>query len=144
MRRFIALLVLGTPILVTQASAWEFTPGTPCRLTHAEPGLELELTHDPFAPLYTITLRREVPWPRAPYFSITFEGGQTITTNRHILIDNDHALTVKDRGFGNVLAGMANSPNAMAQTGLVSEKFNLSGAAAPTQAFEACGSVPAA
>ncbi|MEM9438222.1 MAG: hypothetical protein AAGA15_14385, partial [Pseudomonadota bacterium] len=95
--RFLVVLLLASP-----AAAWEFTPGPPCLLTHAEQGIEVELTHDPSAPLFTITLRRAEPWPEGGVFSISFAGGATISTDRQTLSDGGRALTVADRGFGNV------------------------------------------
>ena len=43
-----------------------------------------------------------------PIFAIAFVGDSPfeITTNRHALSDDGQTLTVRDRGFGNVLNGM--------------------------------------
>ncbi|MEL6913723.1 MAG: hypothetical protein AAFP13_04425 [Pseudomonadota bacterium] len=139
MRSFLLLLLAAGP-----AAAWDFTAGTPCTLTHAEPPLEVILTHDPAAPLYTITLRRSEPWPVGGIFSITFEGGITISTNRHVLSEAGRALTVADRGFGNVIDGMVTSPRAIARLEGVEERFSLTGAAEPARALEACQPAPAA
>lgn len=132
--RSLPLLVL----LATPATAWEFTPGLPCLLTHAEPGLEVELTHDPTQPLFSITLRRGEPWPDAPVFSIAFENGPVISTPLHALTEDGRALSVADRGFGNVIAGLVAGGTAVAQVGDVTVPFSLSGAAEPTRDYAAC------
>ncbi|MEL7300519.1 MAG: hypothetical protein AAFM92_09075 [Pseudomonadota bacterium] len=138
MRPVLLLLASALP-----AAAWDFTAGAPCTLTHAEPPLEVVLTHDPATPLFTITLRRTEPWPVGGIFSITFEGGMTISTNRQILSEEGRALTVADRGFGNVIDGMAGAPGAIARLGDVEERFSLAGAAEPARALEACQPAPA-
>lgn len=134
-----ALLLAASP-----AAAWEFTPGLPCILSQTDAPLEVTLTHDPSAPLYSITLRRAEPWPTGGIFSISFAGGQTITTNRQVLSEGGLALTVSDRGFGNVLGGMITSPFATARLGDIEEEFSLEGAAEPVLAFEACEPLAAA
>lgn len=135
MRRIFFLLL---PLLASTASAWEFTPGLPCILTHEEDGLEVELTHDPTQPLYAITLRRETPWPEAPVFSIAFANGPIISTPLHALTEGGRALSVADRGFGNVIAGLIAGGAAQARLGDVSVTFSLDGAAEPTELYAAC------
>jgi len=107
--RYFILSLLSMAAMPSTAAAWEFTPGLPCLLTHGEQELDIELTHDPLAPLYTITLRRAQPWPDGQVFSIAFEGGVTISTNRQVISEGGRALTVSDRGFGNVIVGFATS-----------------------------------
>ncbi|MCH2078377.1 MAG: hypothetical protein MK180_16130 [Rhodobacteraceae bacterium] len=131
--RWIILLILAGP-----AAAWEFTLGLPCVLTHAEPGLEVELTHDPTQPLYSITLRRDTPWPDAPVFSIAFANGPTISTPLHALSESGRAVSVADRGFGNVIAGLIAGGAAQARLGDVTATFSLDGAAGPTQDYATC------
>ena len=139
MRAFLALLLLPTPAL-----GWEFTPGLPCRLTHESPDARVELTHDPMAPLYTITITRDAPWPEAPAFAMRFDGpaALSIGTDRHVLSQDGRALTVTDRGFGNVLDGLQYNTTAWAIAGDVAVPFALDGAAAPVAAFRACEGAP--
>ena len=140
MRTAFALLLSASPV-----GAWEFTPGLPCLLTHAQPDIAVELTHDPTQPLFSITLTRNEPWPTADVFSLRFEGsaGLTISTNRHQLGNGGRSLTVTDRGFGNVLAGLSLNQTAIALIGDQAVAFSLQGAAPPTEAFRACSVDPA-
>jgi len=135
MRLALAFLIIATP-----ASAWEFTPGLPCLLTHEESGVAVRLTHDPTRPLFSITVSRAIPWPEADLFAIRFDGasGLTITTNRHQLDETGKSLTVTDHGFGNVLDGLSRNDTATALIGGQSVQVSLTGAAGPVQAFEAC------
>lgn len=141
--RYFILSLLSMAAMPSTAAAWEFTPGLPCLLTHGEQELDIELTHDPLAPLYTITLRRAQPWPDGQVFSIAFEGGVTISTNRQVISEGGRALTVSDRGFGNVIVGFATSARATARFGDVSETFSLNGAANPVRDFALCAPQPA-
>lgn len=124
--------------MTSPASAWEFRAGLPCLLTHEEPALTVELTHDPTQPLYSITLRRDEPWPDAPIFSIEFENGPVISTPLHALTEGGRALSVADRGFGNVIAGLIAGGTAVAQLGDVRVPFSLNGAADPARDYAAC------
>ena len=135
MRWSFALFLLASP-----AYAWEFTPGLPCLLNHAQGDIAVELTHDPTQPLFSITLTRAEPWPEADVFSLRFEGpaGLTISTNRHQLGNNGRSLTVTDRGFGNVLTGLSFNQTAVALIGDQAVSFSLDGAAPPTAAFRDC------
>ncbi|WP_300064024.1 hypothetical protein [uncultured Roseobacter sp.] len=127
-------------MLATSAHAWEFTPGLPCRLTHETAEVAVELTHDPTQPLYSITLTRPAPWVPAPVFSMDFEGGATlgIATDRHQLNGDGTALTVTDRGFGNVLRGLAFNETAIATLGNQRVAIPLQGAAEPVEQFRRC------
>lgn len=118
--------------------------GAICTLSHSEGGVEVRLTHDPAMPLYTITVAGGAPWPEVPVFSIAFLGGDeiTISTDRHALSDDRRALSVADRGFGNVLAGLAGNLSAVFVAGEVVLTVSLEGAAPEVAAFEACGTVP--
>ncbi|MEM8593174.1 MAG: hypothetical protein AAGF13_11680 [Pseudomonadota bacterium] len=139
MRPLALLLLLASP-----AAAWEFTPGATCVLEHEEAGLEVTLTHDPEQPLYSITLRRGEPWPEADVFSIAFSNGPTISTPLHAITEEGRALSVADRGFGNVIAGLIAGGTATAFLGEVAETFSLTGAAEPTRAYAECRPLPAA
>ena len=131
----LALLLLALP-----ARAWEFRAGEICELVHEAPGTAVRLTYDPRLPEYTITLRRAAPWPVAPVFAMRFDGprGLTISTDRHVLSDGGTALTVTDRGFGNVLDGLQYNRTATALTGDAALSVPLDGAAPEVAAFRAC------
>ena len=102
------------------------------------------LTYDPTQPLYTITLTRSAPWPDAPVFVMRFDGatGLTISTDRHRLSADGRSLTVEDRGFGNVLSGLAFNRTATAIMGDVSETVSLAGAQEPVSSFAKCRVTP--
>lgn len=132
-------------LLPLPAIAWEAgSDGPLCTLTHAEPGAEIRLTYDSLGPEYTITLTAPEPWPQQPVFALRFEGGRglTISTDRHILSPDGRSLTVIDRGFGNVLRGLAENSRATGLTGARSLSFSLEGAAPEVARFEACGAEP--
>ena len=136
--------ILILPLLLLAASptfAWEATIGPICTLTHNTPTASVELTYDPAAPLYTITItRKDAPWPDAPIFEMIFDGPNalSITTDRHVLSDNNKALTVEDQGFGNVLDGLHFNETATASSGRAQIEVPLDGAAPAVQAFRDC------
>ena len=138
LRNMIRLVLLC--LLPTSLSAWEFTPGLPCRLTHQSAEAAIELTYDPTQPLYTLTIIRAGPWPRAPQFEMQFDGPRAVRigTDRHQLSQDMHALRVADAGFGNVLDGLQFNVTATALTGGVRVAFPLDGIASPLAAFRAC------
>jgi hypothetical protein len=136
MRCALALLLLASP-----AAAWQATLGPVCTLEHETPSAHILLTHDPAQPLYTLTItRKSAPWPSAPTFGMTFEGTSplSIGTDRHSLSPDGHALTVTDRGFGNVLNGLQFNRTARATSGGASEALPLTDAAPAVQAFRDC------
>ncbi|MBF9058085.1 hypothetical protein HKCCSP123_02700 [Rhodobacterales bacterium HKCCSP123] len=141
--RSICLVLAATP-----ASAWEAgREGAICTLTHIDPIQgEVRLTYDPAGPLYTITVTRSEPWPDAPGFGIVFTGGEelTIQTDRHVLSGDGRALTVADRGFGNVLSGLSQNDYATMFSGPVALSFALDGAAPEVAEFAACELTPTA
>jgi hypothetical protein len=141
MRWCLAVLCLSSP-----AAAWEFTPGLPCLLTHETAEAEIELTYDPTRPLYSVTIRREQPWPGAEVFSMRFDGpaGLAISTTRHALSRDGRALTVMDTGFGNVLNGLQFNDTATALVGDTAVSFPLAGAEEPVAAFRLCQPMPGA
>lgn len=146
MTRFALAAVLCMTTL--PALAWEAgRDGAVCTLTHVDPvGGEIRLTHDPAGPLYTITVTRDEPWPDAPSFGIAFTGGAdlTITTDRHVLSGDGRALTVTDRGFGNVLRGLSGNDRATVFSGAIALPFSLDGAAPEVADFAACEMAPTA
>ncbi|WP_224816001.1 hypothetical protein [Hasllibacter sp. MH4015] len=135
-----ALVAIASPVL-----AWEAgTDGTLCTLTHAEPGVDVRLTFDPTIPLYTISVAGDGPWPVAPAFAMQFVGPRpnTITTDRHVLGPDRARLTVADRGFGNVLDGLAFNRSALARSGDRIVEMSLDTAAEAVEAFRNCGATP--
>ncbi|MEM6940191.1 MAG: hypothetical protein AAF943_16565 [Pseudomonadota bacterium] len=137
------VLLLG---LAGPASAWEFTPGLPCLLTHESGDVVVELTFDPTLPRYTISVTTSDPWPRAPRFGMQFLGprGLSIGTTRHQFSDGGRTLSVADSGFGNVLNGLQFNERAVATNGERSVSFSLEGAAPEVAAFRECSIAPAA
>ncbi|MFK7763665.1 MAG: hypothetical protein AB8B62_10410 [Roseobacter sp.] len=129
-----------TSFLGTNAQAWDFTPGLPCVLTHETSTAEIELTFDPTVPLYSITVTRDAPWPQSATFAMRFEGSNSlsISTNRQQFNADRRALTVTDRGFGNVLDGLQYNDQAIASLGDVEVAFPLEDAADAVAAFRQC------
>jgi hypothetical protein len=124
-----------------QAVAWEFTPVPICTLFHQAPDVALMVTYDPTSGEYAIHLSREGGWPEASVFSMRFEGprGLTISTTQHeIEAEDTRTLTVRDRGFGNVLNGLNFNQRAVAILGEFEVAVSLDGAAPAVEEFRAC------
>ncbi|MFW5655507.1 MAG: hypothetical protein ACOCYW_07660 [Roseicyclus sp.] len=133
-------------LLPSQSPAWEAgVEGRLCTLDHAGETAEVRLTYDSAGPEYTISISRAEPWPEAPVFAMEFVGLQArrIATTRHVLSQDRLTLTVIDRGFGNVLDGLAFNSQALAESGEASVLIDLTGAAPEVAAFRACGTTPA-
>jgi hypothetical protein len=129
------------------AHAWEATIGTICTLSHETMQAEIVLTYDPSKPVYSITVTRKgTTWAPAPIFGMAFadRAPNRITTPMHRLSDDNRALTVTDRGFGNVLDGLQFNDQAIAFLGDQSISFELDGAAPEVQAFRECRPIPLA
>ena len=141
MLRFLPLLVLASP-----AAAWEFSATALCRVTHVQDAVAVEMTYDPGAALYAITVQRPVAWQPAPIFGLAFEGprGLTIRTDRHAYSDAARSVTVTDQGFGNVLDGLQYNQTATAFLGEQTAQVSLLGAAPAIEAFRACIQAPSA
>ena len=143
MRTAVAATLLACTA-ASPAAAWEARVGLVCELTHAEPDGDVRVTYDPASGDYAITLRRVAgAWPDGPIFVIRFDGARplTITTDRHVLSEGGTALTVTDRGFGNVLDGLQFNETATAYLGDVALPFALTGpepAAPAVAAFRRC------
>lgn len=136
--RFPAMIFAALPL---PALAWEFSPEPICTLSHATETGQVTVTFDPALPEYAIVITlAQGAWDPAPVFSITFEGARplTISTNRHDLSNDGKTLTVRDRGFGNVLNGLQFNSRATAQSGTTSVAIPLAGAAPEVQAFRDC------
>lgn len=125
------------------ARAWDFAPTPVCTLTQDAFGLSVRVTFDPATALYGLTLARPQGWPDGPVFALRFDGAAplTISTDRHTI--DGAVLSVTDRGFGNVLAGLEGNHTATAILGDVTAAIDLRGAAGPVAAFRACPAVPA-
>lgn len=144
MRYVLATIALCTAL---PATAWEAgTDGPLCTLTHSAPDATVRLTYDPSVPLYTITMTGDAPWPVAAIFGMTFDGPRpnTIQTDRHVLSPDRSALSVSDRGFGNVLDGLQYNDTATGFSGGARVTVSLDGAAEPVAAFRACLIAPTA
>lgn len=134
----VALALLVAPL---PAMAWEFTPVPICTLFHQDPEVAVMVTYDPDGGEYAIHLSREGGWPDAAVFSMRFEGprGLTISTTQHVIEAEDtRTLTVRDRGFGNVLNGLNFNQRAVAVLGDLEVPVSLDGAAPAVEEFRAC------
>lgn len=137
MRTALALIML----LAGPAGAWEFSPDPVCTLSHDGAEGSVTVTWDPGrAEPYAITVTRAGPWPEGPVFAMRFDGPRAIAiqTDRHAISEDGGALTVTDRGFGNVLDGLEFNGRATAMLGGAEAGFSLDGAAGPVRAFRAC------
>ena len=137
MRTLFALLLL----LTTPAHAWEFSPSPICTLTDTQEAGTLTVTYDASLPEYAIAVTlAEGTWPDAFSFGMAFAGGDelSIGTNRHIISGDGHTLTVKDRGFGNVLNGLEFNTRAYAMADNFTVGFDLKGIKEAITAFRDC------
>lgn len=140
-----ALIVLY--LLVTPASAWEFTAAPVCTITHETPDLALRITFDPAqSQPYSIALTRPAAWEQTESFGLRFDGpaAMTIGTGRHQLSADGQTLTVTDTGFDNVLDGLAYNAFATALAGATEVRLDLTGARPAVEAFRACDVLPSA
>lgn len=141
MRAFVLALTCLTA--ATPVAAWEFTPAPICTLFHQGTDMAVMVTYDPGVREYAIHLSREGGWPDAGVFSMRFEGprGLTISTTRHVIETGDtRTLTVRDRGFGNVLNGLHFNTRAVAVLGDLEVPVSLDGAAPAVEEFRNCPS----
>ena len=125
------------------AAAWEFTPGTPCLLTHETPEVAIKLTYDPTQPFYSIALTQMTPFTPAPVFAMRFDGAMpiSIATDRHLMSADNLTVSASDSSFGNVLNGLQFNLTATATLGDQTINIPLDGAAEPVAAFRACETV---
>lgn len=116
--------------------------GSVCTLAHTTESAEVVVRHDPRVALpYAIQIRRtDTVWRAAPQFYIRFDGpgALTISSNRYTLSDDAKVLEVTDRGFGNVLAGLALNQMAVAVLGDQKLLIPLIGAREHVEAFQDC------
>ena len=136
MLRALAILLL----IATPALAWETSSNRVCTLTHEADDARIRITYDPANAEYAISITQSRPWVPGPTFAIRFDGerGMTISTNRHLILDGGTTLTVKDRGFDNVLNGLAFNDTATALLGDQAVVVALEGAGPAVRAFQVC------
>lgn len=144
MRLILTCLVL----FAAPAAAWEFEPRPVCTLRHSTDEVGVTVTYDPAIDEYAIALTlAQGSWPPAAAFGIRFEGARSnlIVTDRHQLGGaQGETLTVRDRGFGNVLDGLAFNSRAVALIGDRAVVVPLAGAGGPVEEFRACLATPTA
>lgn len=142
MRFLIILLLTAGP-----AQAWKFSSeGTVCLLTHDGPDAAVRVSYVPDLARYGITITRQSgAWTDAPLFALRFSGMRdlTISTDRHSYSEAGRALTVTDRGFGNVLNGLEFNDTATAILGADEVSVSLAGAAPEVRRFRDCTLAPA-
>ncbi|WP_411890121.1 excinuclease ABC subunit B [Yoonia sp. SDW83-1] len=134
-------LALALTLLASPAAAWEFSPAPICTLTNTSDAGEITVTYDASLPEYTITLTlADGQWSDAPAFGMAFDGGRSVAiqTDRHTLSPDGRSLTVKDRGFGNVLNGLEFNTMAMGASGDTFLAMPLAGIGPAIQAFRDC------
>ena len=121
-------------LVATPAAAWQFSAQPICRLDHTAE-TSVTITYD--GSIYAITLTRPEGWSQGPVFAMAFQPvGPVISTRRHQV--SGSALTVTDRGFGNVLTGIALNSVAIATVGDTSVTIDLTDAAPRVRAFLDC------
>lgn len=144
---FRAALITALLSLPSASQAWQASLDNGlCRLDHSQDGAEVTLTFDPSQPLYSITITRQSAWPDGPVFAMRFQDRRPIfiQTDRHIISADGLALTVTDRGFGNVLDGLQFNDSATALLADFALPLSLTGAAEEVQAFRNCATAPSA
>lgn len=140
------LLTLFFALCAGPAFGWEFSAQPVCTLRHDGAEAAVEVTYDPRqANAYAIALALPgATWTSGPVFTITFEGPRTLTigTDRHRLSDDGAVLTVRDRGFDNVLDGLEFNNRAVARLDGMAVAVPLDDAAGPVAEFRACAVTP--
>jgi hypothetical protein len=111
-----------------------------CELTHDDEAARVRVTYDPAIPQYAIAVTSDLGWSPSTIFAIRFDGprGLTISTDRQVISGGGATLTVKDRGFGNVLDGLEFNETATALLGDHAVAFGLDDAGPAVRAFRAC------
>lgn len=140
MLRAVAILLLTA----VPAIAWETRVGPICELVYDGENASVRLTYDPGIPEYSIAITLGDAWGQGPVFAMRFDGprGRTISTDRHVISGDGATLTVKDRGFGNVLDGLEFNQTATALLGDQTVAVPLAGAAPAVRVFRACVKLP--
>lgn len=136
MRTVLAFLLLASP-----AAAWEFSASPICTLTDTSEAGEMTVTYDPAITEYTITVTLpDGTWPDAASFGMAFANDRPISiqTDQHIISSDGRSITVKDRGFGNVLNGLEFNTRAYAMLGDTTVGIDLTGIGPAITAFRDC------
>jgi hypothetical protein len=134
-------IALAFILLTTPAAAWEFSALPICTLSDSSDVGEITVTYDAQITEYTITVTiPDGTWPDASTFAMAFAGDRPISiqTDRYALGSDGRSLTVKDRGFGNVLNGLEFNSRAYAVLGETTVGFSLNGIGPAISAFRAC------
>ena len=136
MRTALIFLLLASP-----AAAWEFSASPICTLIDTSATGELTVTYDPAITEYAITVTlSDGTWPTAQTFSMAFADDRPISiqTDRHTISADGRSITVKDRGFDNVLNGLEFNKRAYAMAGDLTVGIDLTGIRPALQAFRDC------
>ena len=136
MRIVFAFLLLASP-----AAAWEFSASPICTLTDTSDSGGITVTYDPAITEYTVTVT--LPngrWSEAQTFGMAFANDRPISiqTDLHSISPDGRSVTVKDRGFGNVLNGLEFNTRAYAVLGDTTVGFDLDGIGPAITAFRNC------
>ncbi|PJI85126.1 hypothetical protein BC777_3123 [Yoonia maricola] len=136
MRTLLACLLLASP-----ATGWEFSASPICTLTDTSDTGDITVTYDPAITEYTITVTLpDGRWPTDPIFGMAFANDRPISiqTDRHSISPDGRSITVKDRGFGNVLDGLEFNTRAYAMLGDTTVGVDLTGIGPAIIAFRDC------
>lgn len=136
MRTTLAFFLLASP-----AAAWEFSASPICTLTDTSQSGEITVTYDPAITKYTVTVTLpDGTWPDAQTFGMAFANDRPISiqTDRHSVSPDGRSITVKDRGFGNVLNGLEFNKRAYAMLGDTTVGIDLTGIGPAITAFRDC------
>ncbi len=136
MRSALALILLTSP-----AAAWEFSASPICTLTDTSDAGDITVTYDPAITEYTVTVTLpDGQWPSDPTFGMAFANDRPISiqTDQHTISPDGRSITVKDRGFGNVLNGLEFNKRAYAMLGDTTVGIDLTGIGPAITAFRAC------
>lgn len=138
MRIALAFLLLASP-----AAAWEFSASPVCTLTDTTAAGTITVTYDASLAEYAVTVTLPDAWPEGAVFGMAFAGERPISiqTDRQHISDDGRTLTVKDRGFGNVLNGLEFNSRAYAILGDTTVGFSLAGIGDAITAFRDCPAV---
>lgn len=101
----------------------------------------MTVTYDPEIAEYAITVTlADDTWPTGSTFGMAFASDRPINiqTDRFTLSDEGRSLTVKDRGFSNVLDGLEFNARAYAILGDMTVGFSLDGIETAIEAFRSC------
>ena len=136
MRTTLAFLLFASP-----AAAWEFSASPICTLTDTSEAGEITVTYDPAITEYAIIVTLpEGRWINAPTFGMAFANDRPISiqTDQHSISPDGRSITVKDRGFGNVLNGLEFNSRAYAILGDTTVDIDLTGIGPAITAFRDC------